>query len=54
MANNVCVAVWVVQEEAARKNRQERLMQDSKDAEEAKARKDAMRKESGLSAGSSS
>jgi hypothetical protein len=48
-----CASVWVVQEEAVRKNRQARLQQDFKEAEEAKARKEAMRKETGLPGSSS-
>ncbi len=43
----ICV-VWVVQEEAARKARQEKLRGDLRDAEEKKARQEAMRKETGL------
>ncbi|KAI2610467.1 CBP4-domain-containing protein [Hypoxylon sp. NC1633] len=41
--------IWVAQEEALRKQKQESLRQDSLNTEEAKARKEAMRKESGLS-----
>ncbi|KAI0975826.1 CBP4-domain-containing protein [Xylaria arbuscula] len=40
--------IWTVQEEAARKLRQESLRQDFQNAEEAKARQEAMRKEAGL------
>jgi hypothetical protein len=47
-------AVWTIQEEAARKFREEKLKQDTKVAEEAKARKEAMRREIGLSGSSSS
>ncbi|KAI1411374.1 CBP4-domain-containing protein [Hypoxylon sp. FL1857] len=46
--------IWVVQKEAERKRKEEALRQDFLDAEEAKARKEAMRKESGLSSGSDS
>ncbi|KAI5922326.1 CBP4-domain-containing protein [Camillea tinctor] len=46
--------IWTVQEEALRKKREELLRQDFANAEEAKARKEAMRKESGLSSSSSS
>jgi hypothetical protein len=42
----------VVQKEAERKKREEKLQQDFLGAEEAKARKEAMRKESGLLASS--
>ncbi|KAI1392585.1 CBP4-domain-containing protein [Hypoxylon trugodes] len=41
--------IWIVQEEAARKRKEEMLRQDFLNAEEAKARKEALRKESGLS-----
>ncbi|KAH8661949.1 assembly factor cbp-4 [Xylariales sp. PMI_506] len=44
--------IWVVQEEAIRKARETKLQQDIKDAEEAKARKEAIRKEAGLSSNS--
>ncbi|KAJ8118673.1 hypothetical protein ONZ43_g3942 [Nemania bipapillata] len=40
--------IWTVQEEAIRKQKQESLRQDFQNAEEAKARQDAMRKEAGL------
>lgn len=46
--------IWVVQEEAARKRKEEMLRKDFLSAEEAKARKEAMRKESGLSSNSDS
>ncbi|KAI1500008.1 CBP4-domain-containing protein [Biscogniauxia marginata] len=46
--------IWVVQEEAARKRREEMSKRDFASAEEAKARKEAMRKESGLSSSSDS
>ncbi|KAI1436907.1 CBP4-domain-containing protein [Xylaria sp. CBS 124048] len=39
--------IWVVQEEAMRKEKEEMLRQDFKNAEEAKARKEALRKEAG-------
>ncbi|KAI1334694.1 CBP4-domain-containing protein [Xylariaceae sp. FL0016] len=42
--------IWMVQEEAARKRKEEMLRQDFLNAEEAKARKEALRRESGLSA----
>ncbi|KAI1398596.1 CBP4-domain-containing protein [Hypoxylon fuscum] len=45
--------IWVVQEEDARKRREESLRQDFLSAEEAKARREAMRKESGLSSSDS-
>ncbi|KAI2634880.1 CBP4-domain-containing protein [Hypomontagnella submonticulosa] len=48
------MVVWVVQEEAARKRKEEMLRKDFLSAEEAKARKEAMRKESGLSSNSDS
>ncbi|KAI2472340.1 CBP4-domain-containing protein [Annulohypoxylon bovei var. microspora] len=41
--------IWTVQEEAARKRKEDMLRQDFLNAEEAKARTEAMRKESGLS-----
>ncbi|KAH6648780.1 hypothetical protein BKA67DRAFT_575772 [Truncatella angustata] len=41
--------IWTVQEEAARAYKQERLADDAKRAEEARALKEAMRRESGLS-----
>lgn len=44
--------VWVVQEEAARKQKEDALRRDYAVAEEAKARQEAMRKESGLSSDS--
>ncbi|ETS84388.1 Assembly factor cbp-4 [Pestalotiopsis fici W106-1] len=44
--------IWTVQEEAARAYRLERLREDARVAEEAKAQKEAMRKESGLSGSS--
>ncbi|GAP92948.1 putative assembly factor cbp-4 [Rosellinia necatrix] len=40
--------IWTVQEEAIRKQKEEALRQDFRDAEEAKARQEAMRKEAGL------
>ncbi|KAK6820691.1 hypothetical protein PG995_003656 [Apiospora arundinis] len=40
--------IWTVQEEAARKYREERFREDAKKATEAKARQEALRKESGL------
>ncbi|KAK7985099.1 CBP4-domain-containing protein [Apiospora saccharicola] len=40
--------IWTVQEEARRKYREERLKEDAKNAAEAKARQEALRKESGL------
>lgn len=40
--------IWVVQEEALRKQKEEALKQDFQNAEEAKARQEAMRKEAGL------
>lgn len=46
--------VWMVQEEADRKKKEEMLRQDFLGAEEAKARKEALRKESGLSPNPSS
>ncbi|KAI1488397.1 CBP4-domain-containing protein [Biscogniauxia mediterranea] len=46
--------IWTVQEEALRKKREEVLRQDFAKAEEAKARKEAMRRESGLSSSSDS
>jgi hypothetical protein len=44
--------VWTVQEEAIRKHKEEMLRQDFQNAEEAKARQEAMRKEAGLLRGS--
>ncbi|KAI0142033.1 hypothetical protein BJ166DRAFT_540576 [Pestalotiopsis sp. NC0098] len=44
--------IWTVQEEAARAYRAERLREDAKNAEDAKAQKEAMRRESGLSGSS--
>ncbi|KAI1445592.1 CBP4-domain-containing protein [Annulohypoxylon stygium] len=41
--------IWTVQEEALRKQKQEMLRQGLLDAKEAEARKEAMRRESGLS-----
>ncbi|KAI0099817.1 CBP4-domain-containing protein [Nemania sp. FL0031] len=41
--------IWTVQEEAIRKHKQESLRQDFQNAEEAKARQEAMRRETGLS-----
>ncbi|KAI8959723.1 CBP4-domain-containing protein [Daldinia sp. FL1419] len=46
--------IWMVQEEAMRKRKEDMLRQDFLGAEEVKARKEAMRKESGLSSSSSS
>ncbi|KAI1097733.1 CBP4-domain-containing protein [Jackrogersella minutella] len=46
--------IWVVQEEAARKQKEDMLRQDSLNAEEAKARKEALRRESGLPSNSKS
>ncbi|KAI1181805.1 CBP4-domain-containing protein [Nemania serpens] len=43
--------IWIVQEEAMRKEREQSLRQDFQHAEEAKARKEAMRKEAGLAEG---
>ncbi|KAJ2973737.1 hypothetical protein NUW58_g8863 [Xylaria curta] len=43
--------IWTVQEEAIRKQRQESLRQDYLNAEDAKARQEAMRREVGLSEG---
>ncbi|KAI0019060.1 CBP4-domain-containing protein [Xylariomycetidae sp. FL0641] len=40
--------IWVVQEEEARKRKEQSLRQDFANAEEAKARKEALRRESGL------
>lgn len=40
--------IWIVQEEAERKKREDKLRQDALKDGEAKARQDAMRKESGL------
>ncbi|EMR67123.1 assembly factor cbp4 [Eutypa lata] len=40
--------IWVVQEEAARKAKADKLREDSASAEEKKARQEAMRKETGL------
>ncbi|KAI3321542.1 CBP4-domain-containing protein [Xylariaceae sp. AK1471] len=45
--------IWTVQEEAIRKQREEMLRQDFQNAEEAKARQEAMRKEAGILQGSS-
>ncbi|KAI1380021.1 CBP4-domain-containing protein [Hypoxylon crocopeplum] len=45
--------IWVVQEEASRKRKEDMLRQDFLNAEEAKARKEALRKESGLSSSDS-
>ncbi|KAI1140649.1 CBP4-domain-containing protein [Hypoxylon sp. FL0543] len=44
--------IWLVQQEAERKRKEETLRQDFLNAEEAKARKEALRKESGLSSSS--
>ncbi|KAI1077506.1 CBP4-domain-containing protein [Whalleya microplaca] len=44
--------IWVVQEEAARKRKEDMLKQDALRAEEAKARQEAMRRESGLATSS--
>ncbi|KXJ93753.1 hypothetical protein Micbo1qcDRAFT_158618 [Microdochium bolleyi] len=41
--------IWVVQEEAERKKREDRLRQEAAKGDEAKARQEAMRRESGLS-----
>ncbi|KAI6089658.1 CBP4-domain-containing protein [Hypoxylon rubiginosum] len=41
--------IWMVQEEADRKRKEEMLRQDFLGAEEARARKEALRRESGLS-----
>ncbi|KAI1766753.1 CBP4-domain-containing protein [Hypoxylon sp. FL1150] len=41
--------IWTVREEAERQKKEEMLRQDFLDAEEARARKEALRKESGLS-----
>ena len=46
---NTRITVWTVQEEALRKQKQDMLRQAALDAKEAEARKEAMRKESGLS-----
>ncbi|KAI0600602.1 CBP4-domain-containing protein [Biscogniauxia sp. FL1348] len=46
--------IWAVQEDALRKKKEEMLRQDFTNAEEAKARKEAMRRESGLSSSSGS
>ncbi|KAI0173652.1 CBP4-domain-containing protein [Hypoxylon sp. FL1284] len=46
--------IWMVEEEANRKKKEEMLRQDFLGAEEAKARKEALRKESGLSPNSGS
>lgn len=46
---NTAIIVWTVQEEALRKQKQEMLRQGLLDAKEAEARKEAMRRESGLS-----
>ncbi|KAI1123927.1 CBP4-domain-containing protein [Nemania abortiva] len=43
--------IWTVQEEAMRKQKQESLRQDFQNAEEARARQEAMRREAGLSGG---
>ncbi|KAI2635378.1 CBP4-domain-containing protein [Xylaria nigripes] len=43
--------IWVVQEEAMRNQKKELLRQDFKNAEDAKARQEALRKEAGLSEG---
>ncbi|KAI1275408.1 CBP4-domain-containing protein [Xylaria sp. FL0933] len=40
--------IWTVQEEAARKQKEDSLRQDFQDAEAAKARQEAMRREAGL------
>ncbi|KAI0437020.1 CBP4-domain-containing protein [Xylaria telfairii] len=40
--------IWTVQEEAARKYREESLRQDFQNATDAKARQEAMRREAGL------
>lgn len=49
LANDrVSNVVWIVQEEAIRKQKEQSLRQDFQHAEEAKARKEAMRKEAGL------
>ncbi|KAI2604788.1 CBP4-domain-containing protein [Hypoxylon fragiforme] len=44
--------IWTVQEDALRKRKEDKLRQDFLDAEEAKARKESLRKESGLSSSS--
>ncbi|OTA56810.1 CBP4-domain-containing protein [Hypoxylon sp. EC38] len=44
--------IWMVQKEAERKKKEDMLRQDFLDAEEAKARKEALRRESGLSSSS--
>ncbi|KAH9884027.1 CBP4-domain-containing protein [Xylariomycetidae sp. FL2044] len=44
--------IWTVQEEALRKRKEDQLKKDFADAEEAKARKEALRRESGLPADS--
>ncbi|KAI1819961.1 CBP4-domain-containing protein [Xylaria intraflava] len=41
--------IWTVQEDAMRKRKEEMLRQDFKNAEEGKARQEALRKEAGLS-----
>ncbi|CAJ2504545.1 Uu.00g119390.m01.CDS01 [Anthostomella pinea] len=41
--------IWTVQEEAVRKRKEEGLRQDFLNAEEAKSRKEALRREAGLS-----
>ncbi|KAI1478282.1 hypothetical protein K445DRAFT_350057 [Daldinia sp. EC12] len=46
--------IWMAQEEAVRKRREEALRQEFLSAEEVKARKEALRKESGLSPSSTS
>lgn len=43
-----CKTVWTVQEEAARGYKEARAQEDSNKADEAKARREAMRKEAGL------
>lgn len=42
------ITVWVVQEEALQKQREDALKQQFQNAEEAKARQEAIRKEAGL------
>ncbi|KAI0468983.1 CBP4-domain-containing protein [Xylaria cf. heliscus] len=44
--------IWTVQEEAARKYKEESLRKDFQDAADAKERQEAMRREAGLSQGS--
>lgn len=47
---NELSAVWVVQEEAERKARQDRIQEGLRIAEEVKARKEEMRRAAGLPA----